>query len=92
MVELVRHSDDVLEALHWMSQRHEILAMKILMNARETLNEMIELVDVLIGSEIREPEQPVDRTGTENRSVRELNASVIHGNKSLIADKNSLIR
>lgn len=55
LVELVRHSDDVLEAFLWMSQRHEILAMKMLMNARDTLNEMIELVDELIGLETREP-------------------------------------
>jgi hypothetical protein len=54
LVELVRHSDEVLEAFLWMSQRDEILAMKKLMNARDTLIEMIGLIDQLINSDLDE--------------------------------------
>ena len=53
-MELVRHSDGVLEALLLMAGRDEILAMKMLMNARDTLVQMIELIDELVTSDLDE--------------------------------------
>jgi hypothetical protein len=54
LVELVRHSDGVLEALLLMAGRDKILAMKKLMNARDTLVQMIELIDELVTSDLDE--------------------------------------
>lgn len=48
LIELVYHSDAVLEAFLLMSGHHEILAMKKLINARDTLVQMIEFIDVLV--------------------------------------------
>ena len=47
LVELIRHSDEVLEALLMMAGREEILAGKILVDARRKLAEMLETIDEL---------------------------------------------
>jgi hypothetical protein len=47
LVELVRHSDEVLEALLMMAGRENILAGKLLVDARDKLVEMLEIIDQL---------------------------------------------
>ena len=47
LIELVRHSDEVLEAFLLMSGREEILTAKKLVDARSTLVEMVEFIDRL---------------------------------------------
>jgi hypothetical protein len=47
LVELVRHSDEVLEALLSMAGREDILAGKLLVDARDKLVEMLEIIDQL---------------------------------------------
>ncbi len=47
LVELVRHSDEVLEALLLMAGREDILAGKLLVDARDRLVEMLEIIDQL---------------------------------------------
>lgn len=47
LVELVRHSDEVLEAVLWMADRDDILAGKLLVDARDNLVEMLEIIDQL---------------------------------------------
>ncbi len=47
LVELVRHSDEVLEALLWMADREDIWAGKLLIDARDNLVEMLEIIDQL---------------------------------------------
>ncbi len=47
LVELVRHSDEVLEAFLLMSGREDILTAKKLVDARSTLVEMLEFIDRL---------------------------------------------
>ncbi len=47
LIELVRHSDEVLEALLLMAGREDILAGKLLVDARDTLAEMLEIIDQL---------------------------------------------
>jgi hypothetical protein len=47
LVELVRHSDEVLEALLLMAGREDILAGKLLVDARDKLVEMLESIDQL---------------------------------------------
>ncbi len=47
LVELVRHSDEVLEALLLMAGRENILAGKLLVDARDKLVEMLEIIDQL---------------------------------------------
>jgi hypothetical protein len=47
LVELVRHSDEVLEALLSMAGREDILAGKLLVDARDKLVEMLEIIDDL---------------------------------------------
>ena len=47
LIELVRHSDEVLEAFLMLSGREEILTAKKLVDARSTLFEMLELIDRL---------------------------------------------
>jgi len=47
LVELVRHSDEVLEALLSMAGREDILAGKLLVDARDKLAEMLEIIDQL---------------------------------------------
>ena len=47
LVELVRHSDEVLEALLSMAGRDDILAGKLLVDARDRLAEMLEIIDEL---------------------------------------------
>ena len=56
LVELVRHSDEVLEALLLMAGREDILAGKLLVDAREKLVEMIEIIDQLhAGDSVADP-------------------------------------
>ena len=47
LVKLVRHSDEVLEALLLMAGREDILAGKLLVDARDKLVEMLEIIDQL---------------------------------------------
>jgi len=47
LVMLVRHSDEVLEALLSMAGREDILAGKLLVDARDKLVEMLEIIDEL---------------------------------------------
>jgi len=47
LVELMRHSDEVLEAMLMMAGREDLLAGKLLVDAREKLVEMIEIIDQL---------------------------------------------
>ena len=47
LVMLVRHSDEVLEALLLMAGREDILAGKLLVDARDKLAEMLETIDQL---------------------------------------------
>ncbi len=47
LVELVRHSDEVLEAILLMAGREDILAGKLLVDARDKLVEMQEIIDQL---------------------------------------------
>ena len=47
LVELARHSDPVLEAFLWMAGREDILAGKILVDARDVLVEMLETIHEL---------------------------------------------
>ncbi len=47
LIELVRHSDEVLEAFLLMSGREDILTAKKLVDARNTLVEMLEFIDRL---------------------------------------------
>lgn len=47
LVELVRHSDEILEALLLMADREDILAGKLLIDARGKLVEMLEIIDLL---------------------------------------------
>ncbi len=48
LVELVRHSDEVLKALLLMAGREDILAGKLLVDARDKLVEMLEIIDQLL--------------------------------------------
>jgi len=50
LVELSRHSDSVLEAFLFMADREEILAGKILVDARDVLLEMLEMIHELQSS------------------------------------------
>ena len=47
LVKLVRHSDEVLEALLLMAGREDILTGKFLVDARDRLAEMLEIIDEL---------------------------------------------
>ncbi len=51
LIELVRHSDEVLEAFLLMSGREDILTAKKLVDARNTLAEIFKLIDRLQPSE-----------------------------------------
>ena len=56
LVELVRHSDEVLDALLLMAGREDILAGKLLVDARDKLVEMLEIIDQLLaGSSPADP-------------------------------------
>ena len=56
LVELVRHSDEVLEALLLMAGREDILAGKLLVDARDKLVEMLEIIDQLqVGDSTADP-------------------------------------
>ncbi len=58
LVELVRHSDEVLEALLLMAGREDILAGKLLVDARDKLVEMLEIIDQLLAG--NSPTDPHD--------------------------------
>ena len=47
LVELMRHSDEVLEAMLMMACREDILAGKLLVDFRDKLVEMLEIIDQL---------------------------------------------
>lgn len=49
LVELARHSDEVLEAFLMMAGRKEILSAKKLVDARDKLVEMLEMIDQISG-------------------------------------------
>ena len=51
LIELMRHSDEVLEAVLLMSGREDILTAKKLVDARRTLVEMLEIIDRLQASD-----------------------------------------
>ncbi len=56
LVELVRHSDEVLEALLLMAGREDILEGKLLIDARDKLVEMLEIIDQLqVGESTADP-------------------------------------
>ncbi len=55
LVELVRHSDEVLEIFLMLAGREEILTMKKVMDARDNLVQIIELIDALVVSDLDEP-------------------------------------
>ncbi len=56
LVELVRHSDEVLEALLLMAGRENILAGKLLVDARDKLVEMLEIINQLrVGESAADP-------------------------------------
>jgi len=48
LIELLRHSDEVLEAVLLMAERNEILVMKTLTDIRGSLGQMIKLIDELV--------------------------------------------
>lgn len=56
LVELMRHSDEVLEAILMMAGRQDILAGKLLVDARDKLGEMIEIIDQLRNSNPTAPQ------------------------------------
>ncbi len=58
LVELMRHSDEVLEALLLMADRENILAGKLLVDARDKLVEMLEIINQL------QADDPVDGSPT----------------------------
>ncbi len=51
LVELVRHSDEVLKALLLMAGREDILAGKLLVDARDKLVEMLKIIDQLLAGD-----------------------------------------
>lgn len=51
LVELIRHSDEVLEVILLMAGREDILAGKLLVDAREQLVAMLETIDQLLAAE-----------------------------------------
>ncbi len=51
LVKLVRHSDEILEALLIMAEREDILAGKLLVDARDELVEMLEIIDELLADD-----------------------------------------
>lgn len=56
LVKLVRHSDEVLEALLLMAGREDIFAGKLLVDARDKLVEMLEIIDQLqVGESTADP-------------------------------------
>ena len=55
LVELVRHSDEVLEGFLLLAGRKEILTLKKLVDARDKLVQIIELIDALVASDLDEP-------------------------------------
>jgi hypothetical protein len=56
LVGLVRHSDEVLEAFLLMAGREDILAGKLLVDARDKLVEMLEIIDELqVGNSAADP-------------------------------------
>ncbi len=66
LIQLVRHTDEVLEALLLMAGREDILAGKLLVDARDRLVEMLEIIDELQSGEMA-PEHQDARTSKERR-------------------------
>lgn len=54
LVELTRHSDEILEAFLLMAGRGDVLSAKKLVDARDKLVEMLEIIDQLQGNDITE--------------------------------------
>ena len=52
LIELVRHSDEVLETILLITGRHEILTMKMMLNVRDDLVQMVALIDELVPTDI----------------------------------------
>ncbi len=67
LVELVRHSDEVLEAFLLMSGREDILTAKKLVDARSTLVEMLEFIDRLQTRRCSGPASSGRRPGSRRR-------------------------
>ena len=55
LVELVRHSDEVLEGFLLLAGREEMLTLKKLVDARDRLVQIVDLIDDLVASELSEP-------------------------------------
>lgn len=51
LVELARHSEEVLETVLHLSGRHDLVTARRLAGARETLREMLEMIDDLQGGQ-----------------------------------------
>ena len=54
LIELVRHSDEIFEALLMMSDRGDVLAARSLVNARDKVIEMLEIIDQILADEMAE--------------------------------------
>ena len=54
LVELARHSDEILEVFLLMADRGDVLSAKKLVDARDKLIEMLEIIDQLQGNDITE--------------------------------------
>lgn len=54
LIELVRHSDEIFEALLIMSGRDDVLVAWTLVNARDKIVEMLEAIDQLLSHDITE--------------------------------------
>ncbi|MDA7946082.1 MAG: hypothetical protein MPJ78_01250 [Hyphomicrobiaceae bacterium] len=65
LIQLVRHTDEVLEALLLMAGREDVLAGKLLVDARDKLVEMLEIIDELQSDNIAADHQ--DSTTSEGR-------------------------
>ena len=48
LIELMRHSDEVLEVVLFLADREDILAGKLLVDARDKIAEMLEIIEHLI--------------------------------------------
>lgn len=52
LIELIRHSDEVLEAILLITGRHEILTMKMVLSVRDELVQMVMLIDDLVPPDV----------------------------------------
>lgn len=55
LVDLIRHSDVVLEVILIMSGRHHVVAAQKLVDVRKRLAEMVEQIDALMENDSRDP-------------------------------------